>query len=220
VTGADVERAAFTLRDAASPFSSIRDNAVEVLHLLEDAASVLDVGCGKASPLRFLRTGRLVGVDAYAPDVDEARRLRTHDEVVQSDIRSICNIFHAKQFDVCVALDVIEHLTREEALSLLREMESVACRRVVVSTPNGFLPQGNKEAGDLQVHQSGWSVDEMRGLGYQVIGLMGLKTLRGEQHKLRFRPVAFWALVSWISQKIWCKRHPARAAGLLCWKDV
>ncbi len=213
-------RKSFSIAEETKFFSSIRTNAVELIQILDNCASVLDVGCGKNSILRFLscKCERLVGVDAFRPDLEYAKSIGTHDEFVFLDAKNLRQHFRDHEFDACVALDVIEHLKKEEGIRFLHDLETIAKIKVVVFTPNGYLPQLSHELGDYQEHLSGWGPNEMRELGYQVIGMNGLRVFRAKQHQLRFRPAFIWAFLSWMSQKIWCEKHPDSAAALLCWK--
>jgi len=135
---------------------------LEVREALRDCNTALDVGCGPISTLRFLRFKRLAGIDGYPPSVEQAKKNATHDELVLGDIRELDRFFKTDQFDACLALDVIEHLTKEDGLKLAKAMERAASKRVVFFTPNGFLPQRHAERDDLQEHLSGWEVEEMR----------------------------------------------------------
>jgi SAM-dependent methyltransferase len=215
-----VVKTTFNLLRETKPFTSPRTNILELRRILSDCSSILDVGCGRSSPLRFVSANLLVGVDVYRKELEEAKKLKTHDEFVLADAAKLREYFKPDQFDACVALDVIEHFTKEDGLRFLHELETIAKRKVVVFTPNAFLPQSSHEEGDHQEHLSGWETGEMRELGYRIIGLDGLKSLRRNHHQLRFRPAPVWAIVSWISQKIWCREHPDSAAALLCWKKL
>jgi SAM-dependent methyltransferase len=211
-------RAKFDFYQETKPFTSVRTNILEIKGLLESCASVLDIGCGRSSPLKYLDTPILTGIDAYKPDLEIAKAGATHDEFLCGDALSVLGGIRGKKFDACAAMDFIEHLTKEDGLTLIKEMERIAHKLVVVFTPNGFLPQENIRDGDYQRHLSGWSAQEMRDLGYEVIGLNGARCLRTEHQRLRFRPAIVWALISWFTQRTWCRARPASAAALLCWK--
>ena len=193
-------------------------NLLELRQALEGCSTVLDVGCGPTSRLRHFGFRHLAGIEGYLPSLEAARKNGTHHELVQGDVRSLENYFQAGQFDACVALDVIEHLTKEDGMKLMRSMERCASKRVVFLTPKGFLPQRHTANDDLQEHLSGWEVEEMRSLGYEVIGELGAKSLRGEYHALRHWPRFFWGIVSLLSHWLWTKRHPEKAAAILCVK--
>ena len=178
---------------------------------------MLDVGCGNSSPLRFLSGPRMVGVDGYAPAVEEARRNHTHDEIVLGDVKNIQEIFKGQQFDACIALDVIEHLTKEDGWKLLENMEALSKRFTVIFTPKGFVPQKSKD-GDLQEHLSGWDPQEMRERGYTVFGMYGPKGLRGEYHRVKYQPRPFWVIVSMLGHYFHTRTHPEKAAAIFCVK--
>jgi predicted TPR repeat methyltransferase len=182
--------------------------------------SALDVGCGASPALREMGVPQLTGIEGYEPCVEEARRLKTHDRIVQGNVTRLEDYFKPKQFDACIAIDLIEHLKKEEGLKLMAAMESLAKKRAIFFTPSGFLPQGHTEKDDLQAHHSGWEAAEMKGHGYRVIGLLGPKTLRGEYHLLKKKPAAFWALVSLVAHFTSTRLHPEKAAAILCVKEL
>src|SRR5512133_1700927 len=136
---------------------------------LQGCDSALDIGCGGTSPMRFVRGLRVTGVDGYPPALEEARKNGTHDEYIPGNVTRLAEAFPNRKFDACVALDLIEHLQKEDGHRLFDEMERLARKRVVIATPNGFLPQKSRN-GDLQEHLSGWTAEEMRQRGYQVFG--------------------------------------------------
>ena len=182
--------------------------------VLAGCETILDVGCGTGSPLRFLNKGHLVGVDGFAPAVERARAVCTHDEYFVGDVRNLDELFPDRRFDACVALDVIEHLPKEDGWRMLESMERLAKRRVVIFTPNGFVPQQSKD-GDLQEHLSGWTTPEFSGRGFRVFGMCGPKSLRGEYHVIKYKPRPLWALASLLADYAYTRHHPESAAALL-----
>jgi SAM-dependent methyltransferase len=180
--------------------------------------SVLDIGCGTATTLRQLEVSHCVGLEGYVPEFEKAKELKTQDEIICGDLRNLAHYFKPRQFDACIAMDVIEHLSKEDGLKLMREMELIAKKRVVFFTPNGFLPQKHAAESDLQAHLSGWEADEMRGHGYEVLGMLGPKSLRGEYHALKRSPKIFWGMVSAMDQVLRIHRKPEKAAAILCIK--
>lgn len=169
--------------------------------------------------MRYLRFEHSVGVDGYPPLLEEAKKNRTHTEFVFSRVQDIGGRFMPGQFDCCVALDLIEHLTKDDGLKLIRDMERIAAKKILIFTPNGFLSQKSHE-GDLQEHLSGWSADEMRSLGFDVVGMYGTRFLRGEMHRHKFRPRSLSGVVSAVSHYAFTMRHPEKAAAILCVKNV
>jgi SAM-dependent methyltransferase len=185
---------------------------------LEGCDSVLDVGCGTSMNLRWLGIKHPVGMEGHPPTLEKARHKNTHDELVSGDVRALDQHFKPGQFDACIAMDVIEHLPKEDGFKMMEQMEKIARRKVVFLTPSGFLPQHSFDNNDLQEHLSGWEASEMEQRGYQVIGLLGPKGMRGEQHVLKGRPRVFWGLVSLLGHIFWTHCRPEKAAAILCVK--
>ncbi|HEY5912163.1 MAG TPA: class I SAM-dependent methyltransferase [Verrucomicrobiae bacterium] len=185
---------------------------------LRGCQTVLDIGCGVLSPMRFLQTGCLVGVDGHVPAIEQARRNATHDEYFCDDVRRLGERFGERRFDGCVALDLIEHLPKDDGWRLLDQMEALAKHRVIILTPNGFLPQQSQD-GDLQQHLSGWTAAEMRTRGYQVSGMYGPKSLRGAYHRIQCRPRPLWSIISILLHFVSTRNCPEKAAAIFCVKD-
>lgn len=181
---------------------------------------VLDVGCGSSSLLRSLGVPHPVGIEGYAPSVETARRLNTHDQIIHGDVRELDRHFQPKAFDACVSMDVIEHLHKPDGVKLMQDMESIAVKKVVLFTPSGFLPQRHAADDDLQEHLSGWAPSEMAGHGYRVTGFLGPKKLRGELHVIKYRPRVLWGMISLLGHFLWTRGHPEKAAAILCVKNL
>jgi len=188
---------------------------------LGSARTVLDVGCGSSSPLSLLdrRFDHSVGVDGFAPSLEMSVARHIHDEYVQVDLLEISQRFDNRSFDCVIAIDVIEHFEKQKGVELLKKMERIAKERVIVMTPNGYLSQVEHSGNIHQRHLSGWQEKEMREMGYNVIGVHGWKSLRGEFAAPRFRPYALFNILSHLSQPF-VRNRPGQAFHLLCIKDV
>ncbi len=181
--------------------------------------TVLDIGCGERSLIQRFDWDESVGVDAHQKSVDNARARGTHDRLVCANLMELDQHFSENSFDVVVALDVIEHLPKEAGWKLLEAMGRIAKKRVVICTPNGFMPQPAND-NPFQEHVSGWSFEELTDAGYSVVGLWGLKGLRGSYYELKLSPNALGRWLSRIADFWVTDRYPKAAAGLLCSKDV
>jgi len=191
----------------------------EMRKQLAGCRTCLDIGCGPASPVRFLDFDTTVGIDGHEPTLALARANRTHTEFQLCDVTTIDTRFSKGQFECCVALDVIEHLSKEDGIALIGAMQKIASKKILLFTPNGYLPQQSHD-GDLQAHLSGWEPEEMRRVGFTVIGMHGFKFLRGEYHEHRFKPRALSGIVSLISHFLFTRSHPEHASALVCVKSV
>lgn len=195
------------------------DYFVELKKASVGCQSILDVGCGRTSLLRlFPKEIHRVGVERFQPYIDESKSKGFHNEYHRLDVMEIGNHFPEKSFDCVYAGDVIEHLEKEGGFTLIKMMEKIAKKKVIVYTPNGFLPQDSRDNNDLQIHKSGWTVAEMQELGFTVVGTSGLKIFRGNSTGIRFYPKTIWRVVSDVSQ-FYTRNNPIHAKQILCIKD-
>lgn len=182
--------------------------------------SLLDVGCGSDSPVKdlIIKIDRKVGVDIFQQSLETSNSRGIHDEYVQINVLNILEHFREKSFDAVIANDLIEHLTKQDGLELIRQMESVARKRVIIYTPNGFLKQGAIGGNEYQRHLSGWEPEEMRDYGYEVIGAGGWKRLRGEAFIPIIKPIIIGERFCYLTNKA-VRNHPKHAYGILCIKN-
>ncbi|MDQ4069366.1 MAG: class I SAM-dependent methyltransferase [Actinomycetota bacterium] len=176
---------------------------------------MVDVGCGSGSRSAPHALARAIGVDIHFPSVAGVQRRRAR-------LAGICGSLHSLpigngRVDAIVALDVIEHFVKEEAIALLNEFERVARRAIVLLTPNGFLPQPGTAENPFMEHRSGWSETDLTTLGYSVRGINGWRALRGPYAVPRFGPVG--KVFSLASQPL-ARRHPGNAFHLLAVKHL
>lgn len=206
-------------------FSSLSDHFIQTLERectgRGDCKTLLDIGCGKCSPIyRFsTKIDYTVGVDVFEPAIEESKKLKIHNEYKTIECKGIDSAFQKDSFDCVCALDLIEHLSKEDGLKLIDSMERIARKKVIIFTPNGFLFQGIHDNNPYQQHLSGWEVDEMKAMGYRIIGIGGFKFLKGEVAKIKWRPEFFWRRISLLSQIIVTNR-PNLAFAILCIKDL
>lgn len=184
---------------------------------LRGCESVLDLGCGRSSPLRYCSVSYSVGVELFEPYLEESKKMKIHNEYILADIIKVK--FKPKSFDCILALDVLEHLTKKEGLSLIKKMENIARKKIIIFTPNGFLRQDEYDGDKLQIHKSGWTVDELKKLGYKVKGINGWKPLRKEKAEFKFRPKIMNLPLSDLTQKI-TYHYPKLAFQLLAVKKL
>lgn len=192
---------------------------LELEKVMKDCKSVLDVGCGETSPIKnFSKRLYAVGVDVYKPMIIKSKKNKIHNKYYVMDVMKIDKKFKNNSFDCVLASDLIEHLDKKSGLELIKKMTNIARKKVIIFTPNGFLEQGAREGNIFQVHKSGWNVNEMQKLGFRVIGINGIKFLRGEYSTIKFKPEIIFRFISDITQLI-TKYYPKLAFQMLCIKE-
>lgn len=106
---------------------------------IDDEWTILDVGCGRFSPLRMVKKDSYkVGIDHYEPYISKSKEQFIHNKYVLGDVRALP--FKSNSFDCAIATEVLEHLNKDDGLKMIREMERAAKRKIILTTPNGFLP--------------------------------------------------------------------------------
>ncbi|MBI2030993.1 MAG: class I SAM-dependent methyltransferase [Candidatus Levybacteria bacterium] len=188
-----------------------------IKNALKECETILDIGCGDFSPIRFL-DAKTMGIDVYKPSIDKAKKLKTHNQYAVLNINNLNKYFKKRSFDAVVALDVIEHLPKDLGIKLINDIERIARKKVLILTPTGFLPQDG--ISEFDEHLSGWHPEDFKKFGYNIYGMYGHKFFRGSYHELRFRPMIFWAIISEISQWGYTFFHPKNSTALMAIKEI
>ena len=153
-------------------------------HIIEkiidkNAKTLLDVGCGRGGNSLVLKRQRaragikVVGIDIFKPYVCECVELGVYDDLIICDTRQMPFDLECS-FDVVLCSEVIEHMTKKEGEKLLENVEKLASRQVIVTTPFGYTKGSyNKIEEDniCQLHRSGWDPSDFRKIGYEVWGM-------------------------------------------------
>lgn len=162
--------------------------------------SFLDVGIGFGIlgylTRRLRKPSLLVGVDIEPSYLETCKKHHIYDFLV---LASASNLpFRDKIFDYVMATEIIEHLSKRQGERMLMQLRSLCTRKIIVTTPNGYMKQQPSDAPRSETHKSGWSARELRSCGYRVrgIGLRGTHKLRSE------RSLMIYGLLSFVSTPI------------------
>lgn len=188
----------------------------------KESRSILDVGCGQGRPMVFLnRRHRFlaVGIDIFRPYLREAGALSAYDALVQGDARYLP--FRPRSFDIVLLIEILEHLERAEGLALIKVLEQIARRQVLISTPVGQHEQHEYDSNPWQEHRHIWEPQQLRALGYRVYGhgLRNLGGLSGLQSPLprHLRPVMDFL---WVAAGPLTHLRPEWAGNVVCVKRI
>jgi SAM-dependent methyltransferase len=131
------------------------------------ASSFLDVGAG-AGTYEFVFRPRLgrpstwVALEVWEPYVAQFALADRYDEVIVEDARTYLPKALTKSVDVVLFGDVLEHVTKEEAVVLWRDAQRIARVAVYVSIPTVHYPQGPEHGNPHEAHvKDDWTAGEV-----------------------------------------------------------
>lgn len=173
--------------------------------IFPDCKTLLDVGCGENSVVQFFKPDlqKTIGVDLFAKSIEKAKIKGIHDTYIKANVLDIDKYFKPGSFDCVLSVDVIEHLRKKQALELIKKMECIAKKCLVIQTTNGYLKQGPEWGNPYQVHKCGFSSQEFREMGYKVVGMDGPKFLRGGCAIIKFRPKIIFSILANVLDPIY-----------------
>ena len=136
--------------------------------------NALDCGCGRGRWGSFVRTdvnqdSYVVGVDIFLPNLFFCKKYGAYDDLVLADARSLP--FNNDSFNMILACEIIEHLSKEDGCGLLKDLERIANGRIIISTPNIDLSQGAIYGNIHEIHKTRWRVGDFRKSGFKVKGI-------------------------------------------------
>jgi SAM-dependent methyltransferase len=141
---------------------------------LKNCKSVLDLGCGLMSPIIYCKEIEYsIGVEIYKPYLDESKKKKIHTEYLNKRIEEI--MFPDNSFDSVLLIEVLEHLNKETGIEILKKIEKIARKKIIITTPGGYFSQNEVDKNPFQKHLSGWSINDFKKYGYKCRGLAGLR---------------------------------------------
>lgn len=168
---------------------------------LADCESILELGCGSNSPLLKIGYGyKTDAVDIWQPYVDAHNERGDYRKCEQADILAMD--FSGRSYDAVVICDVLEHLDKPKVykVGLFGKVEKLAKKKVILFTPNGFVPNDEVDGDPYQAHISAWYPRDYRERGYKVVGSTGVRWLMGKASLPRFKPADLFQVLIMLTQ--------------------
>lgn len=118
----------------------------------------LDIGCGSGTYARFFPQLNWTGVEVWEPYVDKFSLDRLYERFILADAREWTPDDH---YDVAIAGDVLEHMTADEAVSLMGKLKGCS-DYVIVSIPVVHYPQDELGGNPYERHVvEDWTVESV-----------------------------------------------------------
>ena len=132
---------------------------------------IVEVGIGWGNIGRLIReieaNIRLIGFEIFQDYItDEKGQVKIYDSLILGDGRELIKEIHP--VDIILLIDVLEHMTREDALEFLDNCYK-KCGRIILSLPcNKPYPQGVVFGNKYEEHLVQWTKQEILDLGFEL----------------------------------------------------
>lgn len=197
----------------------------EIPELWEAPGTVLYVGArpGRMNGLQELRLfgHRVTLLEAFEPNCEAFRKMpELVERVVHGDVRDAAKL-ELGRFDIVFWFHGPEHVHRHELAGVLRALEGMADRVVVLGSPWGEWPQGEAYGNPYEVHVSALEAADYARLGYSVRPFDAEEKLDrrltawkvvgpGRNHKVALGVPVVHAHPTWgLMKSLWDLRRPA-----------
>lgn len=151
------------------PYSDSRGKDTIINWLLEktDIKKILDVGCGCGTypdmlkeKHNLLKNAEWVGIEAWEQYISEFNLKKKYNVLFNEDARYF-DWNKVKDIDLVIFGDVLEHMTKEEAQSLVKNALQNS-KYVIISIPIKHMPQDAVGGNPFEIHvKDNWTHQEV-----------------------------------------------------------
>ena len=106
---------------------------------------ILNLGLDK--PRHYFPSDEVVNVDIWKPYL-----LGWHGHRILADVRFLP--IREKSFDMVVSVDLLEHIPKEDGKKLIEQVEKIARKNILLTTPVYFFEQSPLDGNPYQKHLS------------------------------------------------------------------
>ena len=133
--------------------------------LIKTPHSLLDIGCG-IRPQNLVKPSVHICIEPFQEYIDKLDKNKYI--IIKGMSENVLNLFENNNIDTIVLSDVIEHMEKNVGENVLKEVERIASKQIILFTPYGYLKQeenGELDAWgmhgvELQKHRSGWTEND------------------------------------------------------------
>ena len=143
-----------------------KNEIAEWCRSLTNVHKIVDIGAGSGTyskmfkKLNLFQDATFIGIEAWAPYIEQYSLHKKYHQVINADVRTV-NFAELAPFDLVVMGDVLEHLSKEEAVSVVKEVAKHS-RYAIISIPIIHYPQDEYEGNPFEVHvKDDWSHQEV-----------------------------------------------------------
>lgn len=130
-------------------------------------STVLDIGAGSGTYKKMFAKNKLfedslwTAIEAWQPYIDDFRLVDLYNNVINNDVMKV-DLSSLGTFDITFMGDVLEHLSKQDAVELVDRVMSVS-KNAVISIPIVHWPQAERHGNPYEVHiKDDWSDSEVK----------------------------------------------------------
>lgn len=109
---------------------------------------MLDIGAGCGTYAKMFPAKHWTGVEVWEPYVEKYGLKNLYNDLI---VKDATELEFNEHYDVAFAGDVLEHMSSEEAIKLIKKLKACA-DTVIISIPIGHYPQGPYEDNPYEIH--------------------------------------------------------------------
>ncbi len=109
---------------------------------------------------------RIDGVEGFDKYITDLHRF-IYNEIFVSNVKTILCSFKDRSYDLVLAVDILEHLTKEDGAPFIKELLRIG-KNIIVATPAEFVEQAVPE-NPLENHLSFWNKEELEAFGFSIL---------------------------------------------------
>lgn len=127
---------------------------------------ILDIGAGSGTYINLIKSNNVcsdaewVGVEAWQAYIEEFKLIEKYTKIINQDARILdWNVLG--KFSVAIAGDVLEHMSKEDAVLLVNSVLD-HCNVLIISIPIIHMPQDEVNGNPFEVHvKDDWTHNEV-----------------------------------------------------------
>lgn len=130
--------------------------------------TILDIGAGSGTYINLIKYANQIcvnsywiGIEIWSPYIELYNLYNLYDKIINQDVRTL-NWDNVPNIDVTIAGDVLEHMTKEEAIILVDKILQKS-KYLVISIPICHMPQTSEDySNPYEAHvKDNWSHTEV-----------------------------------------------------------
>ena len=134
-----------------------------------EPTSILDIGCGFGKYGFLCREAMVCGrtinpkidaIEAFEENITDVHYL-IYNNVFISGALSKLKELSAKSYDLILAIDILEHFSKEDGRMFLSELNRIG-RNVIISTPKMVLSQSALSGNVYEIHKTQWYPSDLK----------------------------------------------------------